>query len=354
MRTAWFIPLSYLIFAAISLTVLQSIEPQLVANQAFFFLVGGVVIFVTSKISLSWWKIILPFAYLMANGLLIFTLMLGNLTRGTVSWIPIGPFHIQPSQIALPITLILLSYWIHKTSLQKISQIAIFFLIALIPFGLIFLEPDLGTGMVFLLSVFVLFALSPVNKKIVAISVISSLLVGIVAWTFLLKPYQRERVTSFLSPGDLLGAGYNSYQSLIAVGSGQIAGRGLGHGIQSQLRFLPEHQTDFIFASIAEETGFLGTSFVLAVYFFVLFKFTSGIKALRSKFAKNVTISFTLLIFFQMMINVGMNVGLLPITGITLPLLSYGGSSILSFSLMLGVLLNIFSRAKRWKSVVIS
>lgn len=351
MRFPWFLPIIYLLFASLSLVTLQSIEPKLVQNQLIFFVVGGVMLLVISRIPLHLWKISLPFFYIFSILLLLFTLFLGNLTRGTVSWIPIGPFHIQPSQIAVPITLFLQSLWLYHSKRITVQTILGFITLGVIPFSLIFLEPDLGTGMVFFLSSFTVFAMSPVQKKYVIGGIGAIFIAGMLSWNFLLKPYQKERITSFLSTEDLQGAGYNSYQSLIAVGSGQWWGRGLGHGVQSQLRFLPEHQTDFIFASIAEETGFVGSSFVLMLYLILFYYIARSISQVKTTFAHYTLLGCSFLLFYQMLINVGMNMGLLPITGITLPLLSYGGSSILSFSLVFGIMIRILYEEREWKSM---
>jgi rod shape determining protein RodA len=165
------------------------------------------------------------------------------------------------------------------------------------------------------------------------------LALGIIGWTLVLQPYQKARITSFFSgaQADQSGAGYNARQALIAVGSGELWGRGLGHGSQSQLRFLPERQTDFIFASLAEEWGLLGSLLVIGLYgALIAFLLQEAKRATNSRHALFLTAA-AVAFFAQVFVNIGMNIGLLPITGVTLPLVSYGGSSLLATMLLLGV-----------------
>jgi len=162
------------------------------------------------------------------------------------------------------------------------------------------------------------------------------------SWNFLLKSYQKERITSFLSPSqDPLGVGYNVIQSMIAVGSGQFLGRGLGRGTQSRLQFLPEFRTDFIFASIAEELGFFGSILILVLYLFLLIYCFKIAQKTTNGFSYLVVLGVASMFLFQIFVNIGMNIGLLPVTGVTLPFLSYGGSHLLTEFAGLGILMGM-------------
>lgn len=336
------IPILYMLFAAISLTVIQSIAPSLILMQTLFFIVGGIGIAVTSFIPLSIWQKTLPILYLGTIIFLLIPLALGIVTRGAAAWIPIGPFHLQPSQFAQPICLLTASYFLSKHSLKNWKHIFQFSLLCLLPLGLIFIEPDFGTFIVLsgALASLAFFSDLPFTRMSMLLFVV--LLLGVISWQFLLQPYQKARITSFFTSDQNSQGSYHAEQSVIAVGSGQIVGRGLGHGVQSQLRFLPERQTDFIFASLAEETGFLGSSFVVLLYSILLgyLLITTQHFAFRST-EQLFILGSAVLLFIQIFINIGMNSKILPITGITLPFISYGGSSLLSFAFLLGLIQQI-------------
>ena len=220
-------------------------------------------------------------------------------------------------------------------------------MITAVPAVLILVEPDLGTTIVYLLSIFVILFLEKTKKTHMALLVAAGMITITIAWFFVLEPYQKSRITSFISPTDSQGSGYNARQSLIAVGSGQTLGRGLGQGVQSHLRFLPERQTDFIFASFAEEFGFFGSSIVILLYT-ALIATTLTIGRNANSRAEQlfcyVTATMTL---FQTGVNIGMNTGLMPITGITLPFFSYGGSSIITLLTMHGIVQSVHNTQKQ-------
>jgi rod shape determining protein RodA len=182
-------------------------------------------------------------------------------------------------------------------------------------------------------------------KKIFISALVMSAIIPL-GW-FLLKPYQQQRIRTFIDPyADPLGAGYHVIQSITSVGSGQLFGRGLGHGTQSQLRFLPEHYTDFIFASLSEELGFTGSALIIALYLLILWRVYSISQSTPDPACAHYALGLVSMLFFQIFVNIGMNMGIAPVTGITLPFISAGGSSLLSLAISIGILTSISKSAK--------
>ncbi len=348
MTRRWVLPILIFLFSFLSLLTLRSVAPALLTRQLLFFLVGGGIFLVTSRINFSIWLRMSPFLYAALISLLLLTQVLGKVTRGTTSWIPIGSFHIQPSQVAIAIVGLLTARLLARNPLRDVSSLIRFLLITGLPVTLIFLEPDLGTAMVYLVSMASLFFFAKTRWAYIGGSIAVIFLIAVISWTWLLRPYQKERITSFLRPtGTEVDAQYNAIQSVIAVGSGQLLGKGLGQGIQSHLRFLPERQTDFVFASFAEETGFLGSTLLLTMYFALigfLFYLSSVAATSAERYFCLVT---AVMILFQSAVNIGMNMRLVPITGITLPLVSYGGSSILGICFQYGCVQAIVNSMRR-------
>jgi rod shape determining protein RodA len=254
--------------------------------------------------------------------LLLITLVIGQVTRGTVRWIPIGSFSLQPSEIIRPFLLVFFANFITAKRINLKRLIQILSLMAL-PLFLILVQPSLGVTALTAIGFLGLFLASEVEKKyFLFMGIIAIVLIPLVF--MFLAPYQKARVTAFLDPAsDPQGAGYNAIQSTISVGSGKFFGRGLGKGVGTQLSFLPERHTDFIFASVAEEMGFIGAVVLLVITVFLLFRI-SGL---------------FLTLFAQTVVHVGMNMGLLPITGVPYPLVSAGGSSLLATLTSLGIVM---------------
>ncbi|MGD9129072.1 MAG: FtsW/RodA/SpoVE family cell cycle protein [Candidatus Woesebacteria bacterium] len=331
-----FLPLWAAILAVISLLTIKSVSPNLVWRQTLYFVLGFVLFFIVSKIS---YKKIEKYSfvfYLSLSVLLLILLLIGKTTRGVVSWINLpGGFKFQPSQLAIPATALHLLSWLEQNKIRNFKKFLELLFIIIIPALLIFLQPDMGTAAIYLFTVGTILLLIKLDFKYILFLLLSSLLTVIMAWNFLLKDYQKQRFLTFSSGySEEDDSAYNARQSLIAVGSGKILGRGIGFGVQSHLKFLPERQTDFIFASFAEEWGFMGSSFLLLLYTsLTLFFVYLGFKFENPKFQLYFLMIATMLLL-QTGINIGMNIGLLPITGITLPLLSYGGSSVLTIFLI--------------------
>ena len=336
----WFLPATLVILGLLSVLTLSSIAPELASRQLIFFLLGGGVFFSISRLS---WKQVTNasvLGYVLTVFLLILTLVVATQTRNTARWIHFGSvFSLQPSQLAIPLVGLYISSLVAHSKNLTLRNILTWAGVVLVPGVLILVQPNLGTTTIYLASLALLVSFLPVTRK----QILSMFVIGcatvLIAWLFILKPYQKQRITSFMSPSaDSAGANYNAQQSMIAVGSGQFWGRGLGQGVQSHLRFLPERQTDFIFASIAEEFGFIGSVVVISIYTGILLFLLRAAQYAQSDSARYFIYIITAQIAIQTSVNIGMNVGLVPITGVTLPLLSYGGSSVLTLCATFGLL----------------
>lgn len=344
------LPAILLSFALISLVTLKSIAPNLATAQLIFWLIGIICFVVFSKIKLSFYKRNHWLAFVTLNVLLITVLITGTVTRGSTRWFKVGDlFAIQPSQLAVPVAGMSLAFFASRYPLSRNKYLVGFLALLSIPAALILIEPDLGTTMHFVVSVGIILWLSEIKTKQLLSLFGIGLLVGLFAWLFILKPYQKARVTSFLvaQSDQTHETNYNAFQAKIAVGSGQLYGKGIGQGSQSHLRFLPERQTDFIFASFAEEWGFLGVTIMLSLYLILCTYLIYKSFLLPNKFSSYYLMVTMTAVAFQAFVNIGMNIGILPITGITLPFVSYGGSSLISLCIMLGINQNLILREQR-------
>lgn len=332
----WSILLSSLLLISIGILVIYSSSKELAFQQLIYTIVGLLFFFLILQIDLYALKKFIYPLYFFSAVLLIIVLIVGLETRGSVRWIPVGFFNIQPSEFAKVVLILFLAmFWTNHIP----SWINIFkSLIWISPFlFLIFKQPDLGSTLTLIaIWVGILFASQISIKKVFILTSVAILIIPS-SW-FFLHNYQKQRIIGFLNPNsDPLGGGYNLIQSTIAVGSGQLWGRGLGRGTQSRLQFLPEFRTDFIFASIAEELGFLGSLIILLLYTYLLTFCLFIANKLRDKFNYLTVLGSFSMLLFQIFINIGMNLGILPITGITLPLISYGGSSLVVTLMCLGL-----------------
>ncbi|HBL39333.1 TPA: rod shape-determining protein RodA [Candidatus Uhrbacteria bacterium] len=281
-----------------------------------------------------------PHLYVLGILLLLAVLFFGETVRGTTGWFRLGGFSFQPVEfMKLALILVLARYFSGRQGLSlRWREIFATGGLALFPSALVLFQPDLGSAFVLIATWGVLLLFARVSKRQLLILLGIAIFLAAAGWQFGLADYQKARLTSFLDPAsDPLGQGYNVAQSVIAVGSGQWFGRGLGFGSQSQLRFLPEAHTDFVLAVIAEELGFVGLALVFAA-FAVLF-WRLGLLASRAAdgFTVFLVLGIGTTVFLQFAVNVGMNLGLMPVTGITLPFVSYGGSSLVLFLVMIGI-----------------
>ncbi|MDP3956225.1 MAG: rod shape-determining protein RodA [bacterium] len=263
---------------------------------------------------------------------LLLALFLGTAINGARSWILLPGFSLQPGDFMKIVLIVLLAKYFSRRHIEiaRLRHIIVSGLYALVPFILIAAQPDLGTAAIIFFIWLGLVVVSGIPIRYLALVGTIVLVVVALAWQFGLGDYQKDRVLIFIDPlRDPQGAGYNAIQSQIAVGSGQVIGKGVGFGTQSRLEFLPELETDFIFAAFAEEWGFVGVGILLALYAVIFIRLTQAALAGASNFESLFIMGYALFLFGHVLVNVGMNVGLMPITGIPLPFMSYGGSHLL-------------------------
>ncbi len=333
--------LPVVILVILSLTTLFSINLSFFKSQLTFLLIGIVffVFFANSD-----YKILQMYAvpiYLISLGILFFVLILGIESRGAVRWIDILGLRIQFSEILKPFLLISISSYLSNTKTFSLKEFGKIMMLILLVVLLILKQPDLGSALIYLLaSIFILLTVGFPLSRFLMLGFLTALAMPFF-WRFM-HEYQRQRIFTFINPTtDPLGTSYNAIQSIIAVGSGMVFGRGLWGGTQSTLKFLPERHTDFIFATISEQFGFLVSLGILVCFFFLLLKIYSIFCDSKEKFCRIFSISAFFLILIQLFVNIGMNIGLLPVVGVTLPFVSYGGSSLLSNFILLGFLTSI-------------
>src|SRR3954467_654777 len=284
--------------------------------------------------------------YIGLLALLLYVMFFGMVQMGARRWIPLKVFNLQPSEFAkLGVALVLAKFFGENRGEPSWTDLAIGGVLTLIPLGLIAKEPDLGTA-VTLLPVFGAVAyLAGMRTRIFGLLFLCLLLAAPVAWKFALKDYQRSRISTFLDPTqDAKGAGYQQIQARITVGSGGLSGKGFRQGTQGQLRFLPEVDNDFIFSVLAEEHGFVGVLVALGLYLFVILRALEAARLAKDRLGAYLVLGVLASFTFQVIYNVTMSAGLAPVKGLTLPLMSYGGSSMIATLAGFGLILNVRMR----------
>lgn len=338
-------------FAGISIFIIASTDPTLLWSQVTFFLLGFFFLLIFSSINYQIWGRSSFMIYILSIFLLIIIFFMPAI-RGAHRWINFHYFIIQPSEVLKPFFILTFSFFINKQTRIGFSPIVSRFFLLFPLLVLIFRQPDLGNVLVYLAIYLALEIINGLKLKYLLIIALFFIILMPVSWQ-LMADYQKQRLISFVNPYlDPVGAGYNAIQSMISIGSGGILGLGLGRGTQSRLLFLPEYQTDFIFSSIVESLGFIGGLLVIFLYLILLIKIIQVAFHSANRIGKIVAIGFFSQIFIQMFINIGMNLGILPITGITLPLISSGGSSIIGTCIGLGIVANIQSENKKTPLVI--
>ncbi len=355
-------------------------------RQILWAATGLIFMFLTSIMPMRLINRFTYWLYSLSIFLLVMVFLIGKVGQGAERWLVLGPIHIQPSELAKLATVLAVSKFL-SDKYADVNQVKYFLIsisLILLPFLLIARQPDLGTGLVFMaltipllfwagLNWFAIFTiLTPVltmilsfnfwaflifmisltlvliysrKKPAILVAVfLLNIVVGIVTpnlWNQL-RPYQQKRILTFLNPEqDPKGAGYQIIQSQVAIGSGGISGKGYLHGSQTHLRFLPAQHTDFIFSVIGEEFGFAGVSIVLLLFLILILRLIHIASLIRDQFESMIVIGITTIIVFHTVINIGMTIGMAPVTGLPLPFLSYGGSSLVANLLMMGIVLNI-------------
>jgi rod shape determining protein RodA len=320
-------------------------------KQILYIVLGVPLMIGISFVDYRNWQRWAPALYVVNLLLLLFIMRGGHSALGAQRWISLGPLGtFQPSEPAKLVLAISLAAVFCRGSYDNLQDLWKPLLVVGIPALLILKQPDLGTALVLLamLTVQLFFALPKLGDF--AIYILGLLIVAAVAvgTNVILKPFQKSRLFVFINPkADMQGAGYNLNQSKIAVGSGQWLGRGLHQGTQTQLNFVPEHSRDFIFTVLAEEWGFAGAGVLMALYVALLYGGLRAMLAARDRFGFLLAAGLVGMLFFHILVNVGMTIGMMPITGIPLPFMSYGGSAILANFMAVGILLNIYSQRDR-------
>lgn len=303
---------------------------------------------IAAQVPLNWYRQFSVPLYLVGLALLLAVMFFGEISKGAQRWLDFGVFRFQPSEImklAMPATI---AWLLAKQSLPpNWSQLGIALLILLIPVALIAKQPDLGTAILVVVSGGAVIFFAGLSWKLIAAIVTFIAVSAPVAWNFL-HDYQQKRVLMFLDPeSDPLGAGYHIIQSKIAIGSGGLEGKGWRNGSQTQLDFLPESHTDFVFSVLAEEWGLLGVSLLLSLYAFVILRGLYIAWYARDSFGQLMAGAITMSFFIYVFINIGMVSGLLPVVGVPLPIISYGGTSLVTLMLGFGILMSIHAEHKR-------
>lgn len=305
---------------------------------------------VTVVIDYATFKMYYKAIYFANIAMLAMVVVIGKATNGATSWFGIGSFGIQPSEFMKISLIIFLARKIeeYEDSINDFKNLAVLFLYSALPLGLIMLQPDLGTAMVIVFIVIGMIFVAGLDLRIFFAGMFTAA-VSVLAVIFspvpILKPYQKDRLLVFLNPeSDQLGSGYHIIQSRIAIGSGQLFGMGFGKGLQNEGRFLPESHTDFIFSVLGEEFGFAGSILLVLLYASMIFSCLKIARIAKDKFGTMIVVGVTSMFIFQMFQNIGMTIGLMPITGITLPFVSYGGSSMWTSMIGIGLVLNIGMR----------
>ncbi len=319
-------------------------------KQVVWFLIGLVVMAVVTMIDYRFLERFSPILYIFSILLLLFVLFYGTGGPGTSGnqWIKLGPVFVQPSEFVKYVLVLYFAYYFNESRRigdLGLKEIAWPLVATIIPFALILKQPDFGTAVVLLFVFTPIIFLVGVRLKLLLFTAILGFISVPFAWVFLLKAYQRNRFVTFFNPDlDPLGKGYQIIQSKISVGSGQFWGKGYMAGTQARLNFLPARHTDFIFSVFTEEWGFFGGSLLVGLYLFLILWCLRHVGKTKDRSGTILTLGITTVLAFQIIINIGMVLGLMPIVGMPLPFMSYGGSALLSQMIGIGLILNVRMR----------
>lgn len=348
----WNLIAPVLVLVTLSLTAIFSIDLELFKSQLLFFIIA---VLAYLFFSLTNYKIIEHYSreiYIVSIVLLLLVLFVGVESRGAIRWFEFFGFRIQFSELIKPFFAVTFSSFLVKRDNSSIKSylLGVFFVVPIAI--LIFLQPDLGNAIIYILTAILSLIFFGFPFRYFLATFVLFIVSVPIGWNFL-HQYQKQRIFSFINPTDPLGFSYNAIQSSIAIGSGMLFGRGFGQGTQSGLRFLPERHTDFIYATLAESLGFFGALLVLFCFSFLLYRIYLVYVRVNDPFCKLFCIVSFFLILLQFFINIAMNIGFLPIVGIALPFVSYGGSSLLSNFILLGVISSISRDVAKHKTLEI-
>ena len=349
----WVLAVVPLLLVAAGIAVIYSIAPaeggraSQAVSQGIYALLGiGIFIFLAS-VDYRLFRAAAPALYGTTLLLLVLVLIVGSIQFGARRWIDLGPFQLQPSELMKAVGVITLAWFFASREEVKIGDLAAALLLIIAPVLLVLRQPDFGSALLLLAGPAPIFVLSRISRE-QWLGIAAVVVVVIPLIFFTLQPYQRARLETYLNPEqDPFGTGYNVLQSTIAIGAGGLTGRGLGQGSQSTLQFVPVAHTDFIFAGIAEATGFLGSATLLTLFAVLIARSFRLALLAQDRFGRLLSAGIASLWLFSVFINVGMNLGLVPVTGIPLPFVSFGGSSLLTNFALAGVLQSIHRRHRK-------
>lgn len=343
----WLLTAAVLFLIVLGLAVIYGIslnDPttnfQLFKKQLLFVGIGLACFFLLGQVNYRLWQTLSKLIYAFFVIILIGVLFFGATVRGTTGWIQIGGFGVQPVEFAKISVVIFLAQYFNRYGREFflwrhiiVSGISVMFIV-----GLVLLQPDLGSSMVMVATWILMLLIGRIKKSHLAVLLGLFIIASLIGWFFVFKPYQKDRIMTFINPqSNPLNEGYNVRQSVIAIGSGQLWGRGFALGSQSQLHFLPEPETDFIFAVLAEEFGFIGVTLLLGAYALILYRLIRLANRTRDNYAAYFCLGLAAMLLVQLFINIGMNMGIAPVTGIPLPFISAGGSSMIALLIALGM-----------------
>ncbi|HTV52086.1 MAG TPA: rod shape-determining protein RodA [Steroidobacteraceae bacterium] len=338
------------LLAAYGLVILYSASGQslgTVVRQVGHLAMGTVAMLVLAQVNPNFLRRSSPWLYLLGVVLLVVVAAIGIIGKGAQRWLSIGPVHFQPSELMKLAVPMMCAWYLHERPLPpSVPSLILLAVLIAVPAGLVVLQPDLGTGALIMVAGALVVVMAGLQIRIMGALFALGTLGAWVGWHFL-HDYQKKRVLTFMNPeSDPLGAGYHSIQSMIAIGSGGVFGKGWMNGSQAQLDFLPERSTDFIFAVVGEELGMLGLILLLLLYAFVVGRGMYLATQTQDTFARLLAGSLALTFFVYVFINAGMVSGLLPVVGVPLPLVSYGGTSMVTLLAGFGILMSLYSHRK--------
>lgn len=323
----------------------SSMDSNVLIKHSFRVLAGLIAMLCIAQVPPVVLQRLAPKLYLFAVLLLVAVLFIGVMGKGAQRWLDLGFMRLQPSEIMKLAMPMMVAWWLNNYPLPVgFKQLIVSFFIVLIPSVLIILQPDLGTALLIAASGIIVIFLAGISWKLIVVVVGSACAAVPAMFYFVLHDYQQRRILTLFDPWqDPLGDGYHTIQSMIAIGSGGLSGKGWVNGTQSQLDFLPERHTDFIFSVFAEELGFIGFGLLLVLYLIIVLRCLSIAFNTRSIFARLLAGSITMTFFFYVFVNIGMVAGILPVVGVPLPLISYGGTSMVTLMVGFGMLMAIHS-----------
>jgi rod shape determining protein RodA len=344
----WILFFSILIINFFGLVTMMSFESgdQYFIKQILWMVFSIIVFFVLSNFDYRFLKktkvVVLIFVF--SVFILLVLSVIGHTAKGAQSWFSIGGVSFQPSDPIKIAMIVLLSKYFSRRHVEiaNIRHIFVSGFYAFVIFALVFLQPDFGSALIIFLIWFGMILVSGISKKHLLLVFLLGSVVFSGLWVYTLKDYQKKRIVNFIHPlADIRGSGYNAYQATIAVGSGQLLGKGIGYGTQSKLQFLPEYKTDFIFAAFAEEWGFVGVSLLFLVFGIFIWRIIINAYFGSTNFEMLFGLGLAIMFISHFIINVGMCLGLMPVTGINFPFMSYGGTNILSSFIGLAILMGM-------------